>query len=207
MFLYIRVVCSRCDHGLWQKNGHHKPWWAQRILHPCHQESRSLALALLVINTASRLLCTSHSRHLCPVSARGSGASPPQWGVPARLLCQRWLRHLVSEKGDVEDASVLQHRPLRGLPLPAGDSSSTSQTNESSGFGLPLNVCCVFSAPVQLPERSAHAAKCNGECFPSPAGGAALCSAAYCSGTNGAARHVRHSDTSLSSEYTAEWVV
>lgn len=150
MVLYIPVVCSRCDHGLWPKNGHHKLWRAQRILHPCHQKSRSLALALRLINTASRLLCTSYSRHLCHVSARGSGASPPRWGVPARFLCQQWLRHLVPEKGDVEDTFVLQHRPLRGLPLPAGDSSSTSQTNKSSGFGLLLKVYwrCVFSASV-----------------------------------------------------------
>lgn len=206
MFLYTHVVCIRCDHGPWQKNGHHKPSRAQRILHPCHQKSRSLALALLVIKTESRRLCTSYSRHLCPVSVRGSGAAPRRWGVSAWLLCQRWLRHLVPEKGDVEDTFVIQHRPLRGLPFPAGDSSSTSQKNKSSGLGLSLNVYwrCVFLAPVQLPERSAHAAKCIGECFASPAGGAAICSAAYRSGTSGAALNVSRNDTLLSNEYTVE---
>lgn len=149
MRLHFPVVCSRCCHGLWQANGHHKSWRAQRILHPCHQNSRWLALTLLVINAESRVLCTSYSWPLCPVSVRGSGASPPRRGLPARLLSQRWLRRPVPEKGDVEDHSVLQHRPLCGLPLPAGDSSSSSisQRNKSGGFGLPLNVfLCVFSS-------------------------------------------------------------
>lgn len=150
MFLCTPVDCRRCDRGLWQKIGHHKPRRAQRILHPRHQKSRSLTLDMLVINTTSAHLCTSYSRLLCPVSVRGSGASSPQWGVPAWLLCQRWLHHLVPEKGDMEDTFVLQHWPLRGLPLPAGDSSSsTSQMDKSNGFGLHpkcLPTLCVFSS-------------------------------------------------------------
>lgn len=85
----ISIVCCRFGHGLWQKNGHHKPWRAQRILHPCHQKSRLLALAVHVINIACRLLSTSCSRHLCTVSVRGSGATPAREGVPAWLLSQR----------------------------------------------------------------------------------------------------------------------
>lgn len=212
--LHFPVDYSRRDHGLWQANGHRKCRRAQRILHPCQQNTRWLPLTPSLIKTESRVWCTSYSRPLCPVSVRGSGASPPRPGVPARLLYQRWLHHLVPEKGDLEEPPVLHHRPLCGLPLPAGDSnSSIPQRNMSCRFGLPLNVFffffsrCVFSAPGELPERSADAAKHNSERFAGPASGAALGTAAHRSGTNGAAHNVSDSGASLSNEYTVEVLI